>query len=895
MGINRKTISIGLIAAACVLILLVVSLNSLIAKNHDRIREEIQKALGRPLKFDQLELSLWGGLGLSAKGLQVAEDPRFAATPFIQTKGLRMKVRWLPLLLGRVAIKEFALEEPEIQIIKSEAGKLNISTLLTSAREAARAAGAKKSQAEKEPRRRAPVALSVSGLRVSRGRIHYIDRAAKEPFEMEVQNLEMSLKGSAPTGKAALRLAASLSEGRAKNIGVEGQIGPYTSEKDWTKYPLDLQINVDSLLLPNLMRAIPLLRDTVPAYLAISGPLSIKAKLTGSWERPKISDLSLSGPFFGAAENNTTVKGDLDLSRSGSWSDAVVKGKIVIAPVGFDRLKMIPFLRQALPAALSSEGPLGVTGEVAGSLEDLKAHAVIQAGESEVRYGDWIKKPKGLPAQLEMNLRNQKNRLVLEASSLTLQNTKFTFSGLLDESPERRLTLHLRLDRGNLSGWDGLLTPLSSYQTRGTLNADLSVTKALGPPEGELDLRGVLSLVGVQAKEKNSGRGIDQLNSKISFLGKQARIERSSLRLGSSTLAFEATVPELARPVVQYSLWSPKLNLADATSRPAYRTAWMKELRSTGALQHGQGGMTLRGNFSSSEGSAQKIPYRNLTGEILWTPGGTSFKGLSFRALGGTFRADGAWESRAPDHQRLAVNARVEGMDVAALLSQKFPRFKDHLAGKLDLRARLRAEGRNGSPLQENLRGEGETEVRQGMVKDVNLVERVLSKVTGLPGISNLVSAPLPPRFKSTLQSRGTPFDKLVATFTIAEGRIYSRDLLLTTSDYSLKGEGWTALDKTMKWNAELVMSPQFTDELIREHRNVRYLVDHQGRLAVPFRLEGMLPQVQPKLDLQGLAQVIQRGILQKGRERPSGGDKEQKRKEKPDWIQKGLDKLFGK
>ncbi|MBI2360426.1 MAG: hypothetical protein HYV04_16245 [Deltaproteobacteria bacterium] len=104
MRLSRKAVAVSLFAAACAFALL-VSLNTLVERNQDRIREEIQRAIGRPLKFNQLQLGLWGGPGLTATDLRIAEDPRFAATPFIQTRELRVKVRWLQLLLGRIAIR----------------------------------------------------------------------------------------------------------------------------------------------------------------------------------------------------------------------------------------------------------------------------------------------------------------------------------------------------------------------------------------------------------------------------------------------------------------------------------------------------------------------------------------------------------------------------------------------------------------------------------------------------------------------------------------------------------------------------------------------------------------------------------------------------------------------
>ena len=185
--------------------------------------------------------------------------------------------------------------------------------------------------------------------------------------------------------------------------------------------------------------------------------------------------------------------------------------------------------------------------------------------------------------------------------------------------------------------------------------------------------------------------------------------------------------------------------------------------------------------------------------------------------------------------------------------------------------------------------------VRDGSLKDFNLVQEVLSKITGLPGISSLISSRLPSRYRIIFDRKDTPFDTMEASFTVEKGRIRSDDLLLATPDYSIDGKGWIGFDKTMKWDANLVMSSQFTKELMEEHRNVRYMVDRRGRLSVPFRLEGTLPNVRPKPDIRALTQRITSGLMKKGMERFLGKRKGQNKKGVQDWIQKGMEQLFGK
>lgn len=820
MKIPRKAFTIALAALTCALILLVFFLNAFIDKNRERIREEIEKSLGRSVKFDELRLSFWGGIGLLAKRLSITEDPRFAATPFIQTKELQMQLRWLPLLLGNIEIKKFILDEPEIQIIRNEEGILNLSALASSARKPAESR--REAREPKEPIKRPGLSFLPSAIYVGKGKIDYIDRSFKEPVEIRIRNLKLDLNGQALAGTAKVRLSASLFEGPGQNVSVEGSIGPMQGERDWTHYPLDLQFRLDSLLLPQLSRSVPFLRAALSPYLGMTGPLVLEAKFLGTLERPRISDLNITGAVFGAAENNASVKGELDFSKGNSWREGEAKGKIVVDPASLDYLRKIPFLRQTLPSSLTSEGPLSVAGEFHGSLDNLKAHVLIKARESEIRYGNWLSKAKGIPAEMEVNIGRQKDRVVFEESSLTIHNLKLNFSGMLEEFPERLLMLQLRSNDVDLSGWEKLLPPLSSYSTGGVVRWNISLKKNLGLREGDLDMRGGLSLDQVQAKDKKSGRGIEKMTAGVSFRGKEARIEKG-------------------------------------------------------------------------EGAWDGISLSNLKGDLAWLSNGFSFKNLAFQALGGTFRANGAWETRSDNFIRLTLEPNIEAMDLKALVSQKFPNFKDQIEGQLNFRGKLRGEGANGAALQENLQGEAATQVRSGAIKNFNLVERVLSKVTGLPGVPNLISSRMPARYNTLLQRRDTLFNTLDASFTVKQGRIYSDDLSLVTPDYSIHGEGWIGFDKTTQWNAALVMSAQFTQDLMKEHRNVRYMVDRQGRLAVPFRLEGTLPHIQARPDLQGLAEAIQRGGLQRGLERALGGEKDEKKKARRDWIQKGLEQLFGK
>src|ERR1041385_6834554 len=123
---SRKIVALVVGSFFLLLGVFVVSLDAIIRKNRARIQQDMERALGRAVAFSDLKVSFWGGPGIAATDLKIADDARFAATPIVQAKELRMQLRWLPLLIGRLRIEKFILEEPEIQIIRNEAGLLNL-------------------------------------------------------------------------------------------------------------------------------------------------------------------------------------------------------------------------------------------------------------------------------------------------------------------------------------------------------------------------------------------------------------------------------------------------------------------------------------------------------------------------------------------------------------------------------------------------------------------------------------------------------------------------------------------------------------------------------------------------------------------------------------------------
>ncbi len=885
---SLRALTFFFLAFVLLVVVLMMFLNALVDGNRESIREEIHKALGRSISFDEVRPYPWSGLGLIAKNLRIADDHRFAATPLLQTKEVRMQVRWLPLLLGNIQIKKFILGEPEIQLIKDEKGKFNLFALGTSQKRPRDTGG------PPVAKEKAPVGFSLSGVEVKNGKIHYVDRSSKDPVEIRLHNLDLDLNASALTQTVKIKLKAALLDGNTQNVTMEGWVGPLTSVKEWTEYHLDLQMGIDSLLVPQLTSAVPFLNDKIPSYIDISGPLTIRTKVLGTVRQPRITGLTLEGAIFGSQTNNLQITADADLTNGHSNHDTKFKGKLVLEPVTLERLKKIPFVAGFLPASLTSKGPIGIVSNVEGTLQDLRVDTLIKADGSELGYGTWFNKPRGVPAKMRLRVARTNNQLSLHPSSLSIHNINLDFAGSLEESPERLFRLRVRTDAVELAGWEKLLPPVAPYDLAGEVGFNLSIKKMFSPQGNDLNVQGFLNLGNLRIKDRKTGRRMEKITSQIIFKGKEAEVENLQLRLGSSDFSIQGVLDNLSNPTFRYRLHSPKLNIVDLTDLPEYKSDWMKDFTSEGEVQLKNGIPSVEAEISMREGILQELTYQNLNGAILWRPGSLTVKDLIAQALGGDFKVNGTWEQVDGRKPNFTFTPDIRGMDLKALLPRVSPEFGDGVEGSLYLEAKLEGSGDNWESVKRTLQGQGHAEIIKGKLKDLNLVKRVLSRVTGLPGIGNMISSSLSPRYATIFERQDTPFDSLEANFNVKEGRIGTKDLLMATPDYLIEAKGWTGLDSSMRWDATLALSPLLSQELMQKHKNVRYLVDSRGRLGVPFRLAGNLPRVQPKPDIKLLAEIIKRGLLQKSGQVSMGGKKSDNSGTDQHWIRRGIEQLLG-
>ena len=887
MRLSKKSISLAAGTLIIAILALVYSVNLLAAIRRDLVYEELQRLAGKDVAFDAFEVTLLTGLGFSARNFRIADSPIFAATPLLRAKELRMGVSVLSLMLGRIVINKLTFIEPEFQVITNEEGVMNISSLEDRRQQFA---DMPKSRSPASKKEHSSVNFVVTNFKIKNGRIDFIDRSVRAPAEMQITRVDMNLQGINPNGRAKMTLAASLSEGLGQDVRVTGSLGPLARGKGWKEQPVEVDVEFDSLFVPLLTRAVPFFRDKIPPELDIAGPLSVRAKVAGVLARPQILDFNVKAPILGSADYNAILNGSADLSTTGLWSQAQLNGNLRLSSIDVARLQGTHMFQDLLPIALTGEGEISLESVIEGTWDRLRLGTIVRARDSELRYGTWLRKPRGTAAEWSSKISRQDNRFVIHQSVLTLGSTRINLSGVYEHGSRARLQLRGLTDRSDLSEAIQLFPALQAFRATGNLRGEILASKVM-IGDSSWNMNGKLEISGAELSHENSSRKIERLSASLSLLGKQALIENAAFRVRSSDIDMKGAVADLAIPTLTYELRSANLHLVDLADFPVAKSDRLQNVRLSGKLALENGTPSLRGTVSSPDGTLQDLRYRDLRSEIIWSPAEISLRDFSFRALNGTWRSRDVSITRTGKSQRLELYSQLNSVDLKALLTSKLPAFKDRIDGQLNFQGEFSAEAHSGAMKPGSLEGSGETRISGGTLKDFNLIALMMSRIdsSGSP-----ISLQLSPRLLELAKSKDTPFENLDALVILDQEVIRTENLQLSTPDYRIAAAGWIMTDQATRWNGMLVMSLRISQELLRENKSLRYLIDRSGQINLPFRAEGTLSNLRVRPDTRIIAQIVRRGSLPKAIE-PPAIDKRQDAQEQKESLPAELEQFLSR
>jgi len=864
------------VIAALVLLGLFQMLSRLADSNRELVQQELHRLLSNDVNFERLEATLWGGLGFTAKEFTINDDRRFAATPFLRAKELHLGVSLWDLIHRRIVVDTVSLNAPEFQIITNENSIMNVSALAQRKKELRVFQG--NAGAASADKRHAPLSFALNAIHINDGQLYLIDRSVPGTAELQVKNVEMHVTGLDPARATRIRIAAAVTEGLTHDMLIQGTIAPSAEAHDWSQRDLDFDMHFDSLHLPLVVGALPMLKDRIPAELGVTGPLTLHAKVAGTMREPMFTDIDLKIPLFGSSDYNAVIRGQARVPENRDWVNTELTGTFNLYSVGLAQLHKLPFLKSAFSNRLRMDGPMRLTSNFAGTWNQLRVGARFDADGSEILYGPWLRKPAGTAARWTVQFARRDDKLLIRNSTLQLGKFEMAVTGeaAADFSAMGLQTRNARSDIAALVG----LTKLSPASADGSASWDLRLEKDADEPENPWSARGVVKIAGAKLQTDSNSQAVEDLNATILFIGRQVRTENASLRYGTGNFSLDATIDDLADPRALYTLRAAELRGAGAIPVFANPANVMHNVVAKGEAQMQDTTALLHATLTASDGVIEEIPFDDMRAEIVWSPEGVDLKQFSLHALSGTVQGSGSLSPNGKT-QNFEWSPRMESIDLAGFVDRKLPNLKNRFAGQLVINAQLSGS----TPLGNALNGAGEAQITNGTMMNFNLLALLFGR-----GNKNNTASRLPAGLAALVNRSDTPFDSFKGAFKYDQERLSTDNLVLSTPDYSITGAGWIAADRTTRWNGLLVLSPAISQGLQSEYKMLRHFVDRRGRLSIAFKIDGTLPNIRIRPENRALAQAFRWGSATRG-----GDGAGSENKSKREWLPESLDQFLSR
>lgn len=225
------------------------------------LKRELERVLGRQVELRDVRYSFYPSPGLSAKDLVIHESPTFGIEPLAYVGEIRVGVRWLALLAGRLECSSVRLDDASLNVARTEASGWNFAVFL--------------SQITAGLRRGA----HAPAIQIRDGRINFRDGVRKSPFFLNAVDLDIDTP-DAPGGEVSWTYEAS----PARTDRSEQGFGRFSGSGTWRpKGGRDGILDVDLELERSVISEVAVL--ITGGDPGVQGRLSSRAHLSGPLDK----------------------------------------------------------------------------------------------------------------------------------------------------------------------------------------------------------------------------------------------------------------------------------------------------------------------------------------------------------------------------------------------------------------------------------------------------------------------------------------------------------------------------------------------------------------------------------------------------------------------------------
>ncbi len=350
----------------------------------DHVAQAAGQAVGRPVKFASLSVSLLPLPNVTLRDLEIADDPRFGTTPVLRVGTVEVRVRLRPLLSLRIELASITLDKAQVELVEA-GGRWNVATLAGAAMPAKTAPRAVPG---------IPGTTAVGGVMVSRisltNAVVHVKRLGGKHGDVRIQDINATVAG---VGGADLdiRGEARVEPGGLKLRDLRLTVGTRAGDM-----PIKASLDLEGADIAPLARAFfassPEVSGPVKGKLQVSGALARLgatgrldlSRVTLSQERRscapptrrqlafddvRVPVLLKTAVFESAPLSAKLGKGSMALTFTAGLTE--LSPLLTFTRITIEGVELLPVLQGYLCQGFAVSGPLDLGGELSMRTADM--------------------------------------------------------------------------------------------------------------------------------------------------------------------------------------------------------------------------------------------------------------------------------------------------------------------------------------------------------------------------------------------------------------------------------------------------------------------------------------------------------------------------------------------
>lgn len=898
---NKKKLLLYISGFLIIIIILLLLAPAFIDLNRfkPRILEEVKKATGRSAKLDSIKLSIIPWLGARLTGIELSNAEGFSQTPQIKLDSVLVKIRFFPLIFKKIKIKEINIVSPEV-LVEKKGEQYNFYDLTGKKEEKVEEKEPKKEEAPSQFLRE----FTLSQFKLTNGRIRYqeLDNRGGVLNSISLDELNLRVENLSNTETAKLNFSTIINQQKEQSITLTGTVGPGWAE-DFKKAKIDLSLLITKLNLQQF--------GTVLKNKSLQGILNVNLFVKGNISREIESGGEISLAEF-IKELNDKLTLNEEISINFEKESINIKGikigtsipvleiagrvenfkknpelDITLSSPSVDLKKIFEYnlVKKSLPPDISFDGSMKINGKISGTKDNMAVKATIDMSGAGLKYGDIFTKTAGKTLNLSADLVSRGKIVSINSLILNLLDVMLKLSGQYN-TEKQDVEIHLASSEISLKSLSPLIPPAAIKNPAGTvqLNADMRGNLR---EKDKLNVTGSLVLKNIEGEISGIAKKLENVEGKINFTRNSLELQSLKAKAGETSLKIDMRILDFEKPKVNFSVYIPRLNL-DEIMPPSHETK-KEELKKEekpadySALKK----YTVKGRLNIDSALVRKIDIKNLQAELNLENNKLQLNNITMNTFNGTISGNTSFDVTTPE-PAIAGELHLKNLDVNSALST-LSSYKDTIYGALTSDISVTASGDSAEKIKSTMNGSGTLVLKDGKIN-------TFSALNHLVNISNLSSD----KFK---KSSETKFKEIKTGVKIEKGRVFTKDMTLTSEDFNAKMEGSFGLDATLDYKGEAVLSKEASDKALPPSQGGRYglseiggvLKDENGRIVVPFILGGTLKSPKFSLDMAQAKERAKKTVQKKVQEEINKEIKKTLESEKTKELEnKGKEKLKG-